>query len=89
MKDKRGLYYYPNPQDRKVRMYVREQDDTIQFRIWNQDHPMVWNKHGWVDHEAIVKAAGMYKEMGRTADPMVMYDIGVAKRLIRDEGSKQ
>jgi hypothetical protein len=85
MKDKRGLYYFPNPADRKVRMYVREVDGAIQFRIWNQDHPMVWDKHGWVDHAAIVRAAEMYREMGRTADPLAMYDVEVAERLIKEE----
>jgi hypothetical protein len=89
MKDKRGLYYYPSAQDRKIRMYVRENDGTIQFRMWNQDFPAIWNKHGWIDHESVVRAAGMYKEMGRTSDPLSMYDIEVAKRLIRDEESKQ
>ncbi|MFP4517631.1 MAG: hypothetical protein ACLFNV_12625, partial [Desulfovibrionales bacterium] len=85
MKDKNGLYYYPNLENKNIRMYVREHDGSVQFRLWNKDYPMIWKKHGWVDHEAIVSASKMYKEQGKTADPMALYDINMAKRLIRDE----
>jgi hypothetical protein len=46
MKDKRGLYYYPFPQNKRVRMYVRKQADIIEFRLWNQDDPKLWKEHG-------------------------------------------
>ena len=46
MKDNNGLYYYPFPQNKKVRMYVRSGDDEIEFRMWNQDDPGLWMEHG-------------------------------------------
>ena len=87
MKDERGLYYYPAPQNKRIRMYVREQFGTVEFRMANADYPEVWEKHGWLPYEEIEMAAQMYKDRGRDVNPMLLYDIGVAKQLIQDSGS--
>jgi hypothetical protein len=46
MKDKVGIYYYPFPDNKRVRMYVREKSGEIEFRMKNEDDPSVWNDHG-------------------------------------------
>ena len=53
MEDEKGLYYYPNPANRKERMYVRVTDGVIQFRLWNQDVAELWEKHGWLDYDLV------------------------------------
>jgi hypothetical protein len=83
MKDKRGLYYYPFPQNKRVRMYVRKEGDIIEFRLWNQDDPKLWKKHGWVPYDAILQATDMYK--GEDFNPNQAYDIEIAKALIKDK----
>ena len=83
MKDKQGLYYYPFPQNKRVRMYVRESADEIEFRMWNQDDPGLWEAHGWVPYTAIDQARAMYT--GRSFDPRRAYDLSVAQALLRDE----
>ena len=82
MKDDRGLYYHPNPQNKRVRMYVREFGDEIEFRLWNQDVPELWDEHGWVPYEAILQATNMYK--GKAFDPQRIYDLNVARALIKE-----
>lgn len=84
MKDDRGLYYYPFPNNKRVRMYVRKGPDDIQFRMWNQDDPQMWDSHGWVPHGAIVQAQAMYK--GGGFDPRRAYDRSLAEALLK-EGS--
>lgn len=86
MKDERGIYYYPAPQNNRIRMYVRESFGIVEFRMHNLDYPEVWERHGWIPFEEIEMAAQLYKERGRGADPMALYDLGVAKRLLADEG---
>ena len=82
MKDERGLYYYPSPGNHRVRMYVKIQDGVIWFRMWNADDPQLWEKHDWVPHGAILKAAEMYT--GKNFDPRRAYDIEIAKALIAE-----
>jgi len=82
MKDENGLYYYPFPQNKRVRMYVREKDGTIWFRLWNAEDPQMWAEHGWVPYGAIKKAATMAKN--KTFDPNQAYDIDAAKALLRE-----
>jgi hypothetical protein len=60
MKDDRGLFYYPFPLNKKVRMYVRAGVDEIWFRMWNTDDQELWDEHGWIPYEAIKKAEGLY-----------------------------
>ena len=82
MKDDRGLYYYPFPQNKRVRMYVREADGNILFRLWNTDDPGLWDEHGWVPYDAIKQAASMHKH--KKFDPNQAYDINVAKMLLKE-----
>ena len=83
MKDQRGLYYYPFPQNKRVRMYVRAVADETEFRLWNQDDPQMWEDHGWVPYSAIVQARAMYK--GGPFDPDKAYDVAAAKSLIAED----
>ena len=85
MKDKLGLYYFPFPQNKRVRMYVRSGREDIEFRLWNQDDPEMWKSHGWVPYAAIEQAKSMYK--GRRFDPHRAYDLGLAKALIEEKGA--
>lgn len=83
MKDKNGLYYYPNPADTSTRVYVQQGPSGPQFRLWRQDMPEVWEKHGWLDMQVIEAAAAMYRESGKGTDPMLLYDSAVALALIK------
>ena len=83
MKDELGLYYYPFPQNRRVRMYVREAEGSVLFRLWNADDPKLWEEHGWVSYDAIRQAEAMYT--GKDFDPRYAYDIEVARALIKDQ----
>ena len=82
MKDDRGLYYYPFPANKRVRMYVRQGGDDIEFRLWNQDDEQLWDEHGWVPYQAILQAQAHYQ--GGPFDPKAAYDQRVAKSLIKD-----
>jgi hypothetical protein len=83
MKDNDGLYYYPFPNNKRVRMYVSLRNDEICFRLWNQDDDGLWEEHGWVPWEAILQAKKMYD--GKKFDPNAAYDIRVATALIEDD----
>ncbi len=85
MIDERGAYYYPFPQNKQVRMYVRSGKEDIEFRLWNQDDPKMWDQHGWVPYTAIIKAKAMYK--GGSFDPNQAYDKEAAKALLKEEYS--
>ncbi len=86
MKDDRGLYYYPFPSNKKARMYVRELDGDICFRLWNSDDPELWVAHGWTPYEAIKQAAAMYKEQGQgDFDPKSAYDMKMARALLTED----
>lgn len=83
MKDERGLYYYPNAANKRVRAYVKEEGGQIWFRLYSADDPKLWDAHGWVPYGAIEKAAAGYS--GRHFDPSQAYDPVLARALI-DEG---
>jgi len=85
MKDERGTYYYPFPQNRQVRMYVREDDGTVCFRLWNQDDPALWDDHGWVPWEAVKQAMALRRPSG--FDPKIAYDIHVAWAVLSETRS--
>lgn len=87
MKDEKGLFYYPDPNTRDVRMYVRMGDCGVEFRLWHKDRAEVWEKHEWIPMDVIKTAAAKYKEMGRETDPMAMYDEAVAKMLIKENAN--
>jgi hypothetical protein len=80
MKDNQGLYYYPYPQSKGVRMYVRRFGDNIEFRMWKRDDPNLWEEHGWISHEAIVQAAKRFEK--KAFNPNQAYDVEVAKALL-------
>ncbi len=82
MQDQRGLYYYPFPKNKRVRMYVRPGADEPEFRMWNQEDPKMWEQHGWVPYSAIEQAMAMYA--GGAFDPKVAYDLESANALIRE-----
>ncbi len=90
MKDEKGLYYYPKPSDVKVRVYVRRGDGgSVEFRLWQMEHPEVWDRHEWLPAEVIEQAAAMYKQLGRGApgaDPMLLYDVKVGEALLAEAG---
>lgn len=84
MKDQDGgIYYFPFPDNKRVRMYVRKWQGDIEFRMWSPDDDQLWEEHGWVPHEAVLQATEMYS--GKTFDPKQVYDIRIARAVIRDE----
>lgn len=82
MKDATGPYYYPVPANKQVKMYVRNNNDVIEFRLHNEQEPSVFERHGWVTLEAVRRAAEQYSGQVR---PLELYDIEIAKRLLREE----
>jgi hypothetical protein len=82
MQDDNGLYYYPFPLNRRVRTYVREVDGAIEFRLWNQDDPKLWDEHGWVPYDAIKAAMQIYE--GEQFNPTDAYDLNLARALIKE-----
>lgn len=89
MRDDLGSYYYPNPADTRSRVYVRQGEGGIEFRLWHAEYPLVWEKHGWLPQAALEAAAAMYRENGNSADPMVLYDVAVATALIKEENRRK
>lgn len=89
MKDDKGLYYHPDPTDAKSRVYVRQGPSGPEFRLWRQEHPEVWDKHQWLPHSVIEAAASMYKERGNASDPLALYDLNVARALLKEDDRKQ
>lgn len=90
MKDERGLYYYPQPGNNKARVYVRRgEDGGVEFRLWQAEHEEVWERHQWLPVDVIRSAAALYAGSGRggpDADPMRLYDEGVALALLEEAG---
>ncbi len=87
MQDDKGVYYYPYPDNKKTRMYIKKSEGVIWFRLWNKDVPELWDEHGWIPYDAIVKASGMYDKNGPGVfDPRRAYDIEVAKSLLDGNG---
>lgn len=86
MQDKLGIYYNPQPGNKKARVYVRkDENNIIEFRLWQQDHPRIWDKHQWLSLDVIEKAAELYKQTSQNAEdanPMNLYDVAVAKALL-------
>ncbi|MBN2139804.1 MAG: hypothetical protein JW718_02245 [Desulfovibrionaceae bacterium] len=84
MKDELGLYYHPSLQSPGTRMYVRESRGRIEFRLWSREDPDIWERHEWIPLEVVEKASAMYQERGTNRNPMALYDLDVARRLVRD-----
>lgn len=86
MRDEQGVYYLPNPQNRRIKMYVRlAANGQIEFRMDNADVPEIWQKHGWMPMQAVKQAAAMYKEKGREANPLAFYDEVVARAVLNEQ----
>jgi len=83
MKDDRGKYYYPFPQNKKVRMYVQEEGGSVYFRLWNSDDIQLWDDHGWIPYEAIKQAQAMY-EQKNDFNPNQAYDLETAKAVLKE-----
>ena len=83
MKDERGKYYCPFPQNKKVRMYVHEESNSVYFRLWNSDDPQLWEEHGWIPYEAIQQAIAMY-EKKNDFSPNQAYDLEIAKAVLKE-----
>ena len=83
MKDERGVYYYPNLQNKKVRTYVRREKGEIFFRLLNSDDPGLWEEHGWLPYEAIKQATALNKN--QNFDSKQVYDINMAKVLLDEK----
>ncbi len=83
MKDDLGLYYNPDPTDLKTRVYVREGQAGPRFRLWRADRPEVWERHDWLDWSVLEAAAAHYRARDSKSDPLRLYDLNVAKALIK------
>jgi len=83
VKDSRGVYYYPIPLNRRVKMYVREVDGVIEFRLHNEDDPKLYEEHGWITYEAARLASKMYKGPGM--NPLRLYDLDAANYALKSE----
>ncbi|MDO4840447.1 MAG: hypothetical protein Q3990_07215 [Desulfovibrionaceae bacterium] len=87
MEDSLGLYYLPQPSIPAVRIYVRRNEEgSIEFRMWDADHPEVWEKHQWLTSDIIALAAQMFKsEHDNGASPESNYDLRVAEALLEEQ----
>lgn len=85
MKDDKGLYYYPNPSDVTVRVYVQDGEDGPEFRLWHAQNTELWDRHGWLPYGVLKAAAEMYTERGSGANPLELYDINVATALLAED----
>ena len=83
MKDERGVYYYPNLQNKKIRTYVRREKGEIFLRLLNSDDPGLWEEHGWLPYEAIKQATALNKN--QNFDSKQVYDINMAKVLLDEK----
>lgn len=84
MKDDRGLYYYPSLQNKKTRMYVRKNGDVVEFRLWSAENPEIWERHDWIPRHVAEMAMQYYKTKDR--NPLGLYDLDIARRLLADDG---
>ena len=87
MKDERGLYYFPQAGNHEARVYVRQGElGEIEFRLWQAQHPEVWERHGWIPLSVIENAARLYRaERNPEADPLKLYDVDAARVLLRED----
>jgi hypothetical protein len=86
MQDKQGVFYYPLPQNKTVKMYVRENNGVVEFRLHNEQDPGLYEEHGWITHEMARQASQMYTGKGR--DPLSLYDIDAAMAALKQARSE-
>jgi hypothetical protein len=82
LKDDTGLYYYPNPSNKKIRMYVCLKKGQLCFRMWDNEDSTLWETHGWVPYEAIKQAGEIYQG---TFDHHSVYDLAIAQALLKEK----
>ncbi|MFP4048862.1 MAG: hypothetical protein ACLFRE_00925 [Desulfovermiculus sp.] len=90
MQDAFGIYYYPFPGHKSIRMYVRENQDVIEFRLHSEKDPQLWAEHGWLTYEAVRRASEMYTRPDGK-NPLHWYDFDVAVHVLkqaRKQGSE-
>ena len=83
MRDQQGCYYYPNPAQKSTRMYVRERDGEIEFRLHSDNDPQIWERHKWLGLDVIRKATAMFDTS--KGDPLELYDEAVAKAVLSEK----
>lgn len=87
MKDERGVYYYPNPNLKTTRMYVRKNaGGVIEFRLWSSDNPEIWDRHQWLSLDVIREALKLRTSSGGDSAPSQLYDERVAEGLLLEAG---
>lgn len=84
MKDNRGIYYYPYPANNRVKMYVRDNNGVIEFRLHNEDDPKLYEEHGWITYEIAKQAAAMYEGKG-LRNPLKLYDFEAAEYALANQ----
>lgn len=84
MKDQHGIFYYPAPANKKFKMYVRDNDGVIEFRLHNEEDQKMWEEHGWITYEMAKQAASMYNRKNG-ADPLSLYDFETALSVLKDQ----
>jgi hypothetical protein len=84
VKDDKGVYYYPFPQNKQVRMYVREDRGAVWFRLWNETDAALWDDHGWIPWEAVQQAMALKKPS--SFNPEAAYDLDVARAVLSEAG---
>jgi len=90
MESPQGVFYYPIPGNKRIRMYVRRCNGTIEFRLHNPDYPEIWERHGWLDMDLIQRGASLFRqERGRHVDPLQLYDIRVAQAVLEEAEKRQ
>lgn len=80
MQDQRGIYYYPDPEDKKTRMYVSQEGPTVLFRMWHSEHAEIWDRHGWIPLDVVKRAL----TQGSDLSHLKLYDLDVARALLRE-----
>lgn len=84
-----GPFYYPVPGNKRIRMYVRERDGVVEFRLYNPDYPEIWERHGWLDMDLVRRGVELFRQERRQdLDPSRLYDLAVA-RAVLDEARRR
>lgn len=84
MQDRHGVFYYPIPENKQLKMYVRVQDGIVEFRPHHSEHQELWAEHGWISYETARKAGQVSKEKGGRY-PLHLYDFEVALGVLQDQ----
>lgn len=86
MRDEKGFYYFPILEDKQVRMYVRRNSaGEIEYRMWEAQHPEVWEDHQWLTRSLVAQFQEFYQKnrKGKT-NPLALYDEKIAEALLKN-----